>query len=980
MRHKANRFLGISAVLFASATLGACASAHAQAQRPNVVIIVSDDAGYADFGFQNQFTGQTTQFKTPRLDQLAQQSVVFSNGYVSAPVCTPSRAGLLTGRYQQRFGLEWNASYPTPSNGIPTSEVLMSERFKQMGYTTGIVGKWHIGEDETRVPQAQGFDESFGPIAGATYYFHQEGAQPVYRNGQIVPWYNEPSFNGIPNDPTYGRFLTNAFGDEASKFIANHANEADPFLLYLPFTAPHLPNNKVNWADWHALPDVNLPQWRKWTASMVYGMDRNIGETLDRLDDPNQDGDTSDSIRDNTIVVFVNDNGGFSPAEYGAFTDNSPLRDWKSSHFEGGLRVPFMISAPGVAPGVVHDMVSTLDIFPTVLAAAGGGGAQATEFDGVNLLPRLTGQQSGPVHEALFWRMGFDGFAVRKGDWKLSKGNTYEPIQLYHLNPDGSGETVDLSTQYPEKFQELIRDYVDWEVTVDKLRWTTDRYVNYIDEFVQRNDYSTVFHWHVTSGWLDALNLSRTTHLMRFDAAPNTVLIFETRNDANYTSINTFNRASSAFTPHQSPAGLSEFMLNEVRLRGNFNASTNRSATLSGNALMMVNNLAGRQARIGLDANRSATADYTFNVNMDLALYDDTLLTGNGTANFRFGGVIRDVFEPRSVIKEGTSKVTFGGHNTYRGQTEVRQGTVILNTPGAAINGSSRVIVSSGASLHISNGLINTDRLSVEPGGAFTFTGGEVATNQVDGTLLNQGGVFSPSTDYGVTPISGNFIQSTGTLAIEIGGAEQNWAFDRLSISGTATLGGVLSLSAVNPYSLTMGQSFEILTAFGGIDGGFTSLVGPVLAPGLAWTVQYTPSSVLLNVVHDVGSGGPVTFLTRWQQSYGVDAGGDADGDGDTDGEDFLKWQRGEAPYAVAPVSYISLWKSSYGSTNAGDINGDGRTDGSDFLVWQRQSAVNAAAAAGLQLVPEAGAHIMGLIACVAIVAIRRKRGDREPA
>jgi hypothetical protein len=123
-----------------------------------------------------------------------------------------------------------------------------------------------------------------------------------------------------------------------------------------------------------------------------------------------------------------------------------------------------------------------------------------------------------------------------------------------------------------------------------------------------------------------------------------------------------------------------------------------------------------------------------------------------------------------------------------------------------------------------------------------------------------------------------------------------------------------------------------------------------------------------------------VTFLTRWKQSYGVDAGGDADGDGDTDGEDFLKWQRGEAPYAVAPVSYISLWKSSYGSTNAGDINGDGRTDGSDFLVWQRQSAVNAAAAAGLQLVPEAGAHIMGLIACVAIVAIRRKRGDREPA
>jgi hypothetical protein len=175
-----------------------------------------------------------------------------------------------------------------------------------------------------------------------------------------------------------------------------------------------------------------------------------------------------------------------------------------------------------------------------------------------------------------------------------------------------------------------------------------------------------------------------------------------------------------------------------------------------------------------------------------------------------------------------------------------------------------------------------------------------------------------------------------------------------------------------------LGQSLEILTAFGGIHGGFTSLVGPVLAPGLAWSVQYKPSSVLVNVVQDAGSGGPVAFLTRWKQSFGVDAGGDADADGDTDGDDFLKWQRGEAPYAVVPVSYISLWKSSFGSSNVGDINGDGRTDGTDFLLWQRHAVGSAAISAGVQLVPEPATGLLALAAfsAVAVEACRHRAGQ----
>jgi autotransporter-associated beta strand protein len=947
---------------------------HAQSARPNVVVIVSDDSGYADMGFMNQFTGQTTQFKTPRLDQLAQQSVVFSNGYVTGTFCSPSRAGILTGQYQQRYGFEWNiGDAHSTTDGMPAGQKLLSERFKQLGYTTGIMGKWHIGNDEPRRPHNQGFDESFVFLDGSNkYYANVPGALPVYRNGVAVPWETEASFNGIPNDPSYGRFMSDAFGDEASQFVANHAADANPFLLYLPFNAPHYPNTHVKASDMAEFNSSTLPRLRKITASLTYGMDRNIGEVLDRLDDPNQDGNTSDSIRNNTIVVFINDNGGDRPLPDGATFDNTPLRNYKGSHWEGGIRVPYLISAPGVAPGVVHEMVSGLDIFPTLLAAAGESPAG---YDGANLLPLISGQQTGPVHEALFWRTGVDGFAVRKGNWKLAKGRADSPIELYQLAANGTGETVDLSAQNPDKVQELVRDLVGWEVKMDKVKWTSAFTHNLFDEFVQRNEVfsagNPIFNWQWGGGWRNNQNPSETARLWNYDAAPNTVLIFETRSDTSYTSQNNRLRAvSSAIGP--SPEGLGEFMLNEVRFRGNHTGSTARSATLHGNPIMLVDNLTGRQARIGLDANRSAGSDYTFNLNMDMVLYHDTLLTGNGTANFKFGGEIRDFYEPRAIIKEGSSTVSFMGHNTYKGPTEIREGTLRIGSQLAAIDGSSRVTIHSGATLALSEGLIETPRLSLEPGATFSFTGGELVTDQVDGTLVVQGGIFSPSLNLGATPISGNYVQMAGLLRATLGGPAQNYEFDRLAVSGSATLGGVLSLDMSSPESLVLGQSFEIITAFGGIGGGFTTFTAPALAPGLAWSLQYTPSSVVANIVESVGSSGPVSFLTRWKLSYGIDAGGDADGDGDTDGEDFLKWQRGEAPFAVAPISYISLWKNSYGPSNVGDLNGDGRTNGTDFLIWQRRAAASAAIAAGVQLVPEPDACVLVGLA-VAGWRVRRK-------
>jgi len=721
-----------------------CCAQGARGGGPNIVLIVSDDAGYADFGFMNQFTGQTTQFKTPRLDDLARESVVFSNAYVSGTLCSFSRAGLLTGRYAQRFGVEWNfAETNLPHDGVPVDQVLISERMHQLGYATGMVGKWHQGVSAQFAPWNQGFDEFYGMLQGSRQYFHDPLTPPILRQSTPIAWQNEASFNQVPNDPQSGRLLTDAFGDEASRFIATHADDDNPFFLYVPFTAPHAPNWRWKSSDLEQFAGSDLTPERKGIASLAYGLDRNVGAILDRIDDPNQDGDRSDSIRNNTIVVFTNDNGGASPAETGVpYFDNGPLRDYKGSAWEGGSRVPMMIRAPGVDPRVVTDMVSLLDLFPTFVNAAGA--AQTTPTDGVNLMPYLRGEQTGAVHDALFWRMRVDNFAVRKGDWKLVKGNSNSTVQLHRLNPDGSGETVDLTSQFPEKVQELIREFVHWEATVDKLRNTgfSSHAVNNFDEFKQRNDVSTAFNWRWTQGWAKADNPSLATTLQRIDAAPNTVLIFEARNDASYTSWNNVTRAVG-HTPEigvPTPAGLYEFMLNEVRLQGDFNAAAERSGTLFGNPLMFVTSLTGRTARLSLDANKTgASPNFTFNVDMDLILHDNLMMTGNGTGRFNVNGVIRDFDHPRGVIKEGTSEVRLTAHNTFGGELVVNDGIVHIDGSNAWIDGASRVAASGAGVVKLTGGRIHTAAVDLAGGGQFQFDAGTVE-------LTGDGSNFGPST------------------------------------------------------------------------------------------------------------------------------------------------------------------------------------------------------------------------------------------
>ncbi len=409
----------------------------AAADRPNIVIIVGDDMGYADVGFHD-----CKDIPTPSLDGLAAGGVRCTNGYVSGPYCSPTRAGLLTGRYQTRFGHEFNPS-GSPDHGLPLSEATIADRLKAAGYKTGLVGKWHLGASVAMHPNARGFDEFFGFIAGAHTYLPGQGA-PLYRDREEVK---------------ETEYLTDALGREAVAFIDRHQDQ--PFFLYLAFNAVHTPleAQEERLAKFAKIVD---PKRRKY-AAMMSAMDDAIGEVLAKLD--------ADGLSDNTLVFFISDNGGptmATTATNGSI--NAPLRGSKRTTLEGGVRVPFLVKWPGKLPaGKVYEQpVIQLDATRTALEAAGIETAGDEKLEGVDLLPYLAGENNDAPHEALFWRFG-PQMAVRQGDWKLVK---YDPVvdggkkgatdaRLYNLAEDISEED-NIIAEEPEKAKELQAAWDEW--------------------------------------------------------------------------------------------------------------------------------------------------------------------------------------------------------------------------------------------------------------------------------------------------------------------------------------------------------------------------------------------------------------------------------------------------------------------------------------------------------------------------------------
>lgn len=412
------------------------------AKRPNIIVIVSDDMGYSDLGFQG---GRDV--ATPNLDGLAKGGVRFSNAYVTCPVCSPTRAGILSGRYQQRFGHEFNPQVPArvePHFGLPLSETLLPALLEKAGYQRGMVGKWHLGYREGYLPPDRGFQSWFGFPGGSHSYVdaNADGINPIMRNRQRV------------DEKAY---LTDAFGREASEYVRGHAGS--PFFLYLTFNAVHTPLQATE-KYLERVAKIENPK-RKTYLAMLAAMDDAVGRVVEALREK--------GALDNTLIFFTNDNGGPGEGSWNG-SDNKPLRGYKTQVWEGGVRVPLVMHWPARLPaGKVYDKpVVSLDIAATTLAAAGAKASEKNPLDGVDLVPFVTGKDDGVPHEAIYWRYG-EQSAIRSGNWKLVKMPNAEP-QLYDLAADIS-ESHDLAGAQPERVKALQETWGRWNAQLAEPLW-----------------------------------------------------------------------------------------------------------------------------------------------------------------------------------------------------------------------------------------------------------------------------------------------------------------------------------------------------------------------------------------------------------------------------------------------------------------------------------------------------------------------------
>lgn len=541
---------------------------------PNVIVIISDDAGYADFGFQHRpdFLSGTSDVPTPNLDALASRGVTFSRAYVAAN-CQPTRAALVTGGYQQRIGNEsvgnnLFSAVDDPSiaetgfEGVPVETDTIWDRMKSQGYVTGAVGKWHLGQHANSAdnsvlgnrPQNQGVDEFYGHWHGSrdytvgSYNLNQVNnpdspLQTRYLRETVVDsqgTVTDTVVEGVHN----GQYITNTFGNYGVDFIKNHANGSNPFFLYQSFTAPHEPWDEVSPAEsdpefLNAIAGKNLSPTKTRVAGMMYTMDQEIGRMMAALEDPDGDGNNSDSITDETMVVFLNDNGGLNRNPKGP--DNLPLSGWKGSAFEGGIRVPMIVAGAGIdasKQGTLYDRpVHGIDILPTAVAAAGGTlGPNEEKIDGTNILPFVNGTETSDPHDVLVhkWR---GTFAVIKGDWKLLNRNNNNPdpsgYELYNVVTDVSEQNDLNNAANTALVEELKRDLTNHETFFDKPRYAI--LSNTVEsEPINLNDHFRFNPNPGTAGTTDVVIIEGTTGNGDFEASEPATGVIPFSNTANW--------------------------------------------------------------------------------------------------------------------------------------------------------------------------------------------------------------------------------------------------------------------------------------------------------------------------------------------------------------------------------------------------------------------------------------------------------------
>jgi arylsulfatase A-like enzyme len=433
-----------------AALVGANAVTFAEnAKRPNVIVILADDLGYADVGFNS-----CKDIPTPHIDSLAQHGVRCTNGYVSHPFCSPTRAGLMTGRYQHRFGHENNPAWlpDDPDIGLPLDQITLPQVLQKAGYVTGAIGKWHLGAEPRFHPNERGFTEYFGFLGGGHMYI------PGMKGGVE---YTVPVLrNKVPTDEK--EYMTDALSREAAAFVARH--KAEPFFLYLAYNAVHTPLQATE-KYLARFPNIT-DERRRIYAAMTSAMDDGVGRVLAAVKDA--------GIEKDTMIWFFSDNGG--PPANVAPTDNAPLRGFKGQVLEGGIRVPFAVQWRGHLPegAVFAQPVISLDVFATAAALAGAQTPADRKMDSVNILPHLLGEAKTPPHDWLHWRTGGGAtWAVRKGPYKLVH-LAAGAEQLYDLDAD-IAEAKDLAGKKPDLVEQLRKGHDAWNAEMIAPRWESPR-------------------------------------------------------------------------------------------------------------------------------------------------------------------------------------------------------------------------------------------------------------------------------------------------------------------------------------------------------------------------------------------------------------------------------------------------------------------------------------------------------------------------
>lgn len=435
-------------------------------QMPNLIILLADDLGYGELGCQGN-----KEIPTPHIDGIAQKGIRFTQGYVTAPNCSPSRAGLITGKYGTRFGHEFNpigAKNEEPGYGLPLSEKTLADSLSMAGYVNGLVGKWHLGGTAPYHPFRRGFDEFFGftheghyfvpePWDGTTTWLRRKvlpgGGQGIRTFDKVIysthMGYNEPDYDA--NNPIVRgsqpvlekEYFTDAITRESVDFIDRHADK--PFFLFVSYNAVHSPLQAADkyMRKFKHIEDIQ----RRIFAAMLANMDDSVGDIMKKLE--------KEDLENETLVFFLSDNGG--PTKE-LTSSNLPLRGGKGQMYEGGIRVPFLFQWPGKVPaGQIYDRpVLSTDIFATIHAAAGVSKTKGEYIESYDLLPYLTGKYKEDPHECLYWRQGHKA-AFRVGDMKIVR-QTPKKWELYDLAEDPS-ETKDLSKALPDQFESLLEGW-----------------------------------------------------------------------------------------------------------------------------------------------------------------------------------------------------------------------------------------------------------------------------------------------------------------------------------------------------------------------------------------------------------------------------------------------------------------------------------------------------------------------------------------